>query len=250
MKDYYLELIRQKPINYDGLIFNPISFNYICDNIGLAEFDKMLLPFLITEDCLDIDEDMEITNFFNDVIIKDRALLLSMVVSLNVFCEFKDIKLDMDNNSIILINGKFEGYDESNEKIYSDFIINSSNYDDICKIVMLINGKEKLKVEKPPKNMSAKQKDVWEKLQEGRRKEAKKNEVHIYDMLNVCEFGGSYRIPQEEIEKWTLWKIMNCYKARLNMKTYEDSLKICLVSGDSKTISGDNHWHHKLLIRE
>ena len=54
----------------------------------------------------------------------------------------------------------------------------------------------------------------------------------------------------EEIEKWTLWKITNCYKARVNMKTYDDSLKICLVSGDGKSISDKNHWHYKLMVRD
>ena len=54
----------------------------------------------------------------------------------------------------------------------------------------------------------------------------------------------------EEIEKWTLWKITNCYKARVNIKTYDDSLKICLVSGDGKSISDKNHWHSRLMVRD
>ena len=98
--------------------------------------------------------------------------------------------------------------------------------------------------------MSDRQRDVWEKLQAGRKKENEKNAVHIYDILNICEFGGNYHIPIEEIEKWTLWKITNCYKARVNMKTYDDSLKICLVSGDGKSIADKNHWHSRLMVRD
>ena len=237
MNDYNLELIRQKPINYNGLLFYPISFGYICDNIGLDIFDSLLIPFLITKDCLKMsDEELEQIDLFNDIIIKDQGMLSSVAIALQLFCKCEDI-YKRDNELLLKFNDK------------EPFVINNGNFEDICQIIMKMNGKEKIKVEKPPKNMSERQRDVWEKLQAGRKRENEKNTVHIYDMLNVCEFGGNYHIPIEEIENWTLWKIMNCYKARVNMKTYDDSLHICLVSGDGKSISDKNHWHYKLMDR-
>lgn len=238
MDDYYLELIRQKPINYKGLLFYPISFGYICDNIGLDVFDSLLVPFLITKDCLKMsDEELEQIDLFNDIILKDQGMLSSVAMALQLFCKCEDI-YKRDNELLLKFNDK------------EPFVINNGNFEDICQIIMKMNGKEKIKVEKPPKNMSERQRDVWEKLQAGRKRENEKNTVHIYDMLNVCEFGGNYHIPIEEIENWTLWKIMNCYKARVNMKTYDDSLHICLVSGDGKSISDKNHWHYKLMVRD
>ena len=238
MNDYYLELIRQKPINYNNLLFYPISFGYICDNIGLDIFDRLLFPFLITKDCLKMsDEELEQIDLFNDIILKDQGMLSSVARALQLFCKCEDI-YKRDNELLLKFNGK------------EPFVINNENFEDICQIIMKMNGKEKIKVEKPPKNMSERQRDVWEKLQAGRKRENEKNAVHIYDMLNVCEFGGNYHIPIEEIESWTLWKIMNCYKARVNMKTYDDSLHICLVSGDGKSISDKNHWHYKLMVRD
>lgn len=238
MDDYYLELIRQKPINYNGLLFYPISFGFICDNIGLDVFDSLLIPFLLTKDCLKMsDEELEQIDLFNDVILKDQGLLTSVAIILQVFCKCEDI-YKQDTELILKFNDK------------EPFVINNGNFDDICQIIMKTNGKEKIKVEKPPKNMSERQRDVWEKLQAGRKRENEKNAVHIYDILNVCEFGGNYHIPIEKIETWTLWKIMNCYKARINMKTYDDSLHICLVSGDAKPISDKNHWHYKLMVRD
>ena len=238
MDDYNLELIRQKPINYNGLLFYPISFGYICDNIGLDVFDSLLIPFLITKDCLKMsDEELEQIDLFNDIIIKDQGMLSSVAIALQLFCKCEDI-YKRDNELLLNFNDK------------ETFVINNGNFEDICQIIMKMNGKEKIKVEKPPKNMSERQRDVWEKLQAGRKRENEKNTVHIYDMLNVCEFGGNYHIPIEEIENWTLWKIMNCYKARVNMKTYDDSLHICLVSGDGKSISDKNHWHYKLMVRD
>lgn len=148
---------------------------------------------------------------------------------------------------------KLEYIDETEEiinKTERTFIINSSNFDDISNIILKINANKKVVIEKPPTNMSDRQKDIWEKLQEGRRKDAKKNEIHIYDILNICEFGGEYHLPIETICGWSLWRIMNCYKARIGWKSYDDNLQIALVSGDSKSISGQNHWHQQLMIRE
>ena len=164
-------------------------------------------------------------------------MLSSVAITLQLFCKCEDI-YKRDNELLVKFNEK------------EPFVINNGNFEDICQIIMKMNGKDKIKVEKPPKNMSERQRDVWEKLQAGRKRENEKNTVHIYDMLNICEFGGNYHIPIEEIENWTLWKIMNCYKARVNMKTYDDSLHICLVSGDGKSISDKNHWHYKLMVRD
>lgn len=242
MKDnYYLELIRQKPIHYKELVFHPVSFGYICDHLGLEMFHQILIPFCITKESLQVpDEELASCDLFEDILLKDQGMLTCIALTIQLFCKTDDVR--KKENAILV----FTDPDQPD----SYFTIDKDNFEDICEIILLMNGKEKIKARKQPKAMSNKQREIWEKLQEGRRKEDSKNEVHIYDMLNVCEFGGSYRIPVDEMENWTLWKIMNCYKARMNMKAYDDSLKICLVSGDAKSISGDNHWHHKLLIRE
>lgn len=143
-----------------------------------------------------------------------------------------------------------ETQEEVINKTETIFVINSSNFDDISNLILKINSNKKAVVDKPPANMSERQKDVWSKLQEGRHRDAKKNEVHIYDILNICEFGGEYHLPIETICTWSLWRIMNCYKARIGWKSYDDNLQIALVSGDGKSISGENHWHQQLMIRE
>lgn len=243
--DYIIQLIRQRPINYNGLLILPISFEEICEEIGLKNFDSMMIPFQLTKECIKIEEEfIDDFDIFKHVILVEENLLYFFCYIIQKFTDCGDIT--KKGESILLYKSKRE----ANTDEPAMFEINSDNFDDICEIILKITGKEKIKVEKEPKNMSERQRDVWEKLQAGRKKEAQKNEVHIYDVLNVCEFGGNYHIPIEEIEKWTLWKIMNCYKARINIKTYDDSLKICLVSGDGKSISDENHWHNKLMIRD
>ena len=239
MNDYFLELKRQQPINYNGLIIYPITFGYICDNIGLPKFNTLFIPFVLTKECFD-NKDITIDSFnlFEDIILKDENLLISFVSIITLFCKCSDIKLSNNNSLLLFFNNK------------ESFVIDKNNFEDISEIIRKICGKEKIEIEVPPKNMTPRQKDVWEKLQIGRKKENKKNEVHIYDMLNICEYGGNYRIPQKDLDNMTLWNIKNCYKSIVDIKTYNDSLKICLVSGEGKNISGNNHWHQKLLIRD
>jgi hypothetical protein len=161
------------------------------------------------------------------------------------------VSRQFNKKSKIETNIEYEDITEELEtKTERFFIINSSNFDDISNIILKINANKKVEVEKPPANMTDRQKDIWYKLQEGRKEDLKKNEVHIYDILNICEFGGDYHIPIETICSWSLWRIMNCYKARIGWKSYDDNLQIALISGDGKNISGENHWHQQLMIRE
>ena len=166
MNDYYTELIRMKPINCDGLIIYPVSFGEICDNVGLENFDKLLMPFLITKECLGVDDEekLDTIDLFENVIMNDRAMLHSVAIIFEIFCKAKDIL--RTQTEIIL---KFEGKD--------DFIVNKDNFEKISQVIGKINGKDKIKVEKPPKNMSDRQRDVWEKLQAGRKKENEKNRI-------------------------------------------------------------------------
>jgi len=107
----------------------------------------------------------------------------------------------------------------------------------------------KIKIEKPPTNLSERQLDIWKKLHGGRERYAKKNELHIYDILNYCEYAGNYHIPIEEIESWTIWRIYNCYNSKTGQLAYRDNLLIGLAAHDLKNIDGDKHWSKQLMIR-
>jgi hypothetical protein len=240
LNDYYLDLKMQEPINYNGLtIFQP-SF-YDIKKYGLKKYNQIIQVYSLTLDGFDnIKEKPD--NLF-DIIISDQYLIHCLCESLRLLTEANEIYL-CEDHKYIMINSDYINNDDKS------FIINSSNFDDISWIILKINASKKVVIEKPPENMSERQKDIWNKLQEGRTREAKKNEVHIYDVLNVCEFGGDYHLPIETICSWSLWRIMNCYKIRVGWKDYDDGLQIALVSGDNKIISGENHWYKKLMIRE
>lgn len=238
-KKYYFELVRQQPINYNGLLFYPISLDEISEKIGYDNFDNVLYPFLMHKDCIDLpEEDLERMDLFEDFILANEALLYSVVIILRLFCKCDDIRMSEDAKSIVL------WFSEE-----SFFEVTKDNFDDICSIIMQINAKQKIKVEKPPKNMSEKQKDIWLKLQEGRRKDSEKNGIKFYDILNICEFGGEYHIPQSVIGSWTLWKINHCFSTRVDIKNYTDGVTLVSATHDGKPISGDNYWIQKMRVR-
>lgn len=278
---YFLDLVTQTPINYSGLILYQPTFAEIKE-IGIDVYNQIMQVYSLTLECFeDVQKDKHI-NLFDDVFLNDDFLISCLGESLYILTKADEIILDRKSKSLQLKFIDIQDVNSTNnskknkvlfvccnlfskmfrnkikpvkvkkkeEKKESIFIINSNNFDELSEIILKINSNKKVEIEKPPENMSARQRDVWQKLQEGRRNDSKKNEVHIYDVLNICEYGGNYHIPIEEIMKWSLWRITNCYKARVGWKNYDDNLQIALVSGDSKNISGENHWHYQLMIRE
>lgn len=239
--NYYYELIMGYPIYYDKLCIYPISFSTLFKLFGEEMFDYLILPFAMTSEYVKETFNIETTenNIFNDVIVKNGDMLKNVCLILTAFCKCGQITL---SNNILHM------YDENNEKILFD--VTNDNFNDISDILLKINAKAKIAIEKPPKNMSARQKDVWEKLQAGRKREAEKNRIHIYDMINICEFGGDYHIPISEIETWTLWKLTRCFNSIIGIKEYNDGLKIGIANYDLSSVQKDNYWVKKMMIRD
>lgn len=241
MDNYFLELKRGSPIQYGNLMFYPISLKEICDTLGYEAFNQYMLPFCISRDYIEslkIEDLKEDYDMFEDVIMEDSQLLFYMSQILTLFCKIYSVY--KNDKQLELCN--------EDDTIVAE--INKDNFDDICEILNLINNKAKIKVELPPKDMSERQRDVWEKLQAGRKRNAEKNETHIYDVLNFCEYAGDYRVPIGELETWTLWRIFNCYNSKVSQMIYRDDLLIGLVAHDLKNINGDKHWSKQLMIRK
>ena len=233
MRNLNLYLKVQKPIKfYDVCIINQPSFEEILD-YGTEEFEKLLLPYSITID--NISEDLTdeqkkgLTNF--DLLLSSKEFVFYLLISLEFFCKSEII--DFDEIEGISFKG-FKGK------------LNRNNFDELAEIILNICSRERPKVEKKI-FANERQKDIWEKLQEGRKRNAKKNELKMEDILNICEFGGKYYIPIEEIMKWSIWRIINCYKTITGISSYENSFDIFLVSGENKLIEG-KHWTELIKI--
>ena len=232
MENLNLYLKFQKPIKfYDVCIIRQPSFDEMLE-YGIDNFEKLLVPYSITLDSLPeeiTDEQKEgLTNF--DLICSSQEFMSYLFISLEYF---SNSKLDIDEKGII----------------FDSFIgrLNRDNFDEFAEIILKICGRERPKKERIPIFENERQKESWIKLQEGRRRNAKNNAINIEDILNICEFGRDVYIPIEEISKWTLWRIMNCYKAKIGTGSYQDNFRIYLVSGE-KSIIENKHWTDLLKI--
>ena len=239
-KDYYLELVGMDIIHYESLNIYPVTYGEIKNSIGYQKLMRCFIPFQLSKDFIEITEKCTLEdnfNLFSDLIMKDENFLSNVAIILKIFC--KPEKIYAKNNQLDL-------YDVEDNIFFS---LTKDNFEIVADILLRLNGIRKLKAERPPANMSERQRDIWEKLQAGRAREAKKNEVTFYDVLNICEF-AQYYISINEIKNWTIWKILNCYHAKVGQKTYDDNLKIGIASYDLKSISGKNHWFKQLMIQD
>ena len=242
MNKYYNELFLGKPIFYQNLIFYPVTIDEITNITDLETFRTLMFPFMITTEYLIsekiiLEKDYKNFNIFEDYIVKDNDSLQKIAFILEIFC--RTSKISTLNNKILLYNS---------ENMF--FEITKDNFEDISDILRKLVCVKKIKAETPPPNMSQRQKDIWEKLQAGRKRESSRNEIHIYDIMNMCSYCGNYYISSSELKKMTIWQLINCYNSKTNIKSYDDNLMIGLASKDLKPILNNNHWSKKLLIRD
>jgi len=229
---YNIYLKIQEPIEFYDIctIYQP-SFLEIF-KYGIDGFEKLLIPYYITLDNLSeeiTDEQKEgLTNF--DLLCSSQEFMSYLFVSLEFFCKSK---LDFDEKGI-----SFDSFGGR---------LNRDNFDELANIILKTCGRERQKKEKKKVFANDRQRDIWEKLQEGRNRHAKKNELKLEDVINVCELGGNSYISIEEIKKWSLWRIINCYKSIMGIKNYEDSFSIYLISGQKELIEG-KHWSEVIKL--
>lgn len=229
--DINLELITQKPIIFNGITITQPSLNMILDNIGMDKYNEILFPFVADLDILDVpDEIREQYNIF-DILTMDSNIEL-LLNSISIFCNIEEARFDTKSKRLYI--GDNDGY------------LDCNNFKDFADIILKINSKTRPKVEKPPKNMSEKQRDIWEKLQAGRKRQAEKSQISLSDLINTCEFGGTYYIPKETILTWTLWNISRCYQAILGKSSYGDAFSIYCVTGDKDLVK--KHWTDLISI--
>jgi hypothetical protein len=230
--DINLELITQKPIIFNGIKIIQPTLNMILDEeMGMDKYNEYLIPFFIDLDFFNIpDEAQEQYNIFDIMTLDENIEFL--LNSISIFCNTNVVKFDTEKKRLYI--GDKEGY------------LDCNNFKEFSDIILKINSKERPPKEIPPKNMSEKQKDIWDKLCAGRKRQAEKNRINLADMLGTCELGGDYYIPIEDILNKTLWNISRCYQAILGKSNYKDAFSIYCVTGEKDLIK--RHWTDLISI--
>lgn len=227
----YTYLIAQKNINFNNIIIYQITLNEILD-CGIDEYNMLILPFLLDIDDLEISDKESISgmNIF-DILLLNSDTLNILLNSISFFCKTDKISLDEQKGCLYIGDG----------------YINRENFNEFSDIILKMNGKQKISKEKPPKNMTEKQKDIWEKLRAGRKRALEKSQIDLSDLINVCQFGGSFYICLQEILGWTMFNIARCYKTILEKSNYQELFEIYCVTGEDKLIK-NQHWTDLIKI--
>jgi hypothetical protein len=223
----------------------------ISDVVDLGEdtYNKMLLPFVITTESIfggleNEEELMQQYHIFELFFIElsDGNSLLdnvfgenavdTLVSSLGYFLQTDNIKVLKHRKKLV---------------VDDNYLIDNAEFDNIRTIVQSVVGRKDLEIEKPPKNMTPRQKDIWEKLQKGRRRRAEKDAVYLQDMINYTAFGGQSYIPLDHIDKMTYYQFQNAYKSVMGKDAFNVGMSYKL-SQKFEVKDDIKHWSDSLKI--
>lgn len=184
-------------------------------DIGEERFNELIMPYILTTQALftgaeneeELIKEFKLFDLFFikvdgkstilDKLFNDKQALDVLIDSLTYFLKTDQIKV-LQNRHKIVIDDKY--------------LIDENEFNKLRTIVKAVVNREDIEIERPPKNMTKRQRDIWMKLQAGRRRKAEREAIYIQDIINFVSFGGNYYIPYSEVEQMTYYQLLNAYK--------------------------------------
>lgn len=220
-------------------------------DMGEDLFQSLIMPYILTTDAVftgaDNEEELvrkwsifelfflkgdEGTTILDKAVFNSEGALEVLKHSLSYFLRADDIKV-LEKRQKIVVN--------------KSYLIDKNEFENLRKVIQGVLGRKDIEVEKPPKNMTKRQKDIWEKLQKGRRRKAEKDAVHLQDIANYVSFGGTSYIAPREIDEMTYFQFYNAYKSIIGMDTYRTAMQYKL--SEKFDVKDDiKHWLETLKI--
>lgn len=221
-------------------------------DMGEDGFNELIMPFILTSEAVfnGMDNEEELTAKFDiydlfftqvekDVFILDKIFggKSALGVLKDSLCYF--LELDPDDIEFLINRKKIV--------INNSFMIDKEGYMRLRKIVQDVTNRQDMQIEKPPSNMTKRQKDVWFKLQKGRRRRAEKEAIYLQDLINFTSFGGTTYISLDQIDRMTYYQLSNAYKSIMGIDSFHVGMGYRLsykfdVKDDVK------HWTESLKI--
>lgn len=220
-------------------------------DVGEDEFQQLLLPFILTTDAIfngaeneeELIEKFHVFDLFFMKTESGKTILDSSVFngenalevlrnSLSYFLQSDEIRI-LENRQKIIIN--------------NSYLIDKDEFDKLRKIIQSILGRGDIEFEKPPKDMTKRQKDIWFKLQKGRRRKAEREAIYLQDLINFTSFGGTSYIPFKEIDEMTYFQLHNAYKSIMGVDSYRTGIQYKL-SQKFEVKDDIKHWAETIKI--
>ena len=230
-------------------------------DIGEEKYRKYLIPFTTSKEILNYDDEI-----LKDI--KDFDLFFIKTSEGKYVLEYEEmpfISILLDSlefyfkEKALLLTGKDLKYggivdfgypDDVLSNIFfilieNNGIIDRDNFDDIADMILKINYAKKMKVDKPPEFKNERQRDIYNKIMEGRRRKAEKESETFADMIDVVQFGGKSFVRFDEIEKFTVQQLIHSYITILSIDNFNINFGQYQAGVDPKDLDLD-HWTKKI----
>lgn len=228
--------------------------------IGEDTFKKYLIPFTITTDILVLDEDMKqefktFDLFFikdgDDYYLKhnDETFVEILINSLKFY--FQEEVSIMTAKDFKYANIMDLGYpDNILENIYyilieNNGIIDRDNFDEVADMILKINYAKKIEIEPEPEFQNDRQRDIYNKIMEGRRRKAEKESQTLGEMIDVVQFGGKSFVSYKEIKDFTIQQLIHAYMTILSIDNFQINFGQYQAGADPQKLDLE-HWVSKI----
>jgi hypothetical protein len=229
--DDELKLLRGSSFFMDGIEIKPFTIAEITDQIGYEKYQQLLNIFILeVKDILkEVPEELNNINVF-DLIVQGRIreLFEGLLESICLFLRINNLdELDINENGLV-INTK---------------LINSNNWDKLCKIIKMQNCISKQEEEKyNPANEKAR--EIIEKIKRYKNEMPKKKELITFPSMISGLAWKSNNVNIFDVYNLTIYQLYDGLK-RLNLiDDYQFTLSgIYAGTVDSKKINLNNiNW--------
>lgn len=219
-----LKLLMGRPIlvNKENNIYvHQPKVSQIVD-MGEDAFNELVLPYILTTEAVfnGVDNEEELIEKFSlfelfFMKIEDNKTILD-----SIFGNKNAMDVLTDSLKFFLNSDEIRVLEKRRKIVVDKHLIDENEFNKIRRIIQDVVGKKDVEVEKPPKNMTKRQKDIWTKLQKGRRRTAERNAIYLQDIINYISFGGKSYISTEKIDSMTYFYMQNAYKSIVGVDSF------------------------------
>lgn len=212
----------------------PVSLLYAMSFDTETDFLNMFMPYMLSKEILNLNDTQKEQFSLFEIVLSSNALCSNFISTLKVLCKTDNIRFNQRTLEIF-INDNQASLNKNNFDAFSDVILE-----------MLQAKRLKRTDSEEPEFKTEEGRKRWLELQKSRKKYSKNNELHLYDMINLVQFGMNSYVPDSEIRQWTYWKLVKSYSTIMNKQSYNNAFDIYLQCGDKKLI--EKHWSELIKL--
>lgn len=233
-EDLELKLFLNKPIPIDDIGFlKPLTISQIAD-LGYSTYNTYLA--LLISDLSNIDI-KNAKSYYQYLVTISQENIDNGKVICGALSLFFDDYSGFANNKFYIGKKEDQRYIEENKFNKIAFILKKQ----YC-------IPDKIEKETVPQFANDKQRDIYEKLMEGRKHKREKEYINFTSVINIVKHGGKSFITSKDIQAMTIYELHNSYNTILNLDTFDREYGKYLAGENPKNLHIQKHWTQLIKI--